>query len=54
MMPQKVVLVIHENGNKEFCRFDPFTGTISGSVGYFAADGRIELARKRLYKTKGV
>ena len=44
-----VVLVTHENGNKEFCRMNYNTGVIDGSIGFNAMGGDIEKARKSLY-----
>jgi len=47
---QPVVIVTHENGNKEFCRINYVSGVISGSIGYNAMSGDIEKARERLYR----
>ncbi len=44
-----IVLVIHGDGNKEFCRVDYTTCEISGSIGFTAISGDINKARKRLY-----
>lgn len=45
-----VVLITHEDGEKEFARCDYRTGKISGSMGFVAMGGDIEKARKRLYE----
>lgn len=49
MNDHPVVMLTHENGNKEFCRIDYNTSEVSGSVGYTAVGGDIERARERLY-----
>lgn len=44
-----VVLVIHEDGNMEFCKVDYTTARIYDSVGFNAVGGDVEKARTRLY-----
>jgi hypothetical protein len=51
---QQVVILMHENGSREFCRIDYFADDghhVSGSVGFNAVGGDIEKARTQLYSS---